>query len=364
MQLISIKVCVRLVLMQVLIVSTICLYTWMPTYLFKSSEPLPTLQASIKSINATAMAYSTRPPIVINCSQKYKVAFTFDDGPHPIYTPLIIQTLHRHKVKAGFFLLGTSLQSFLSAHNNLSAHIFERPRIGFLLLQDYSLVERLLDGHDIYLHGWLHEKNTEMYLQTMVDNIATQLLEIGVLKGFKPVYRAPWGIGTAPGHTKKRALLPQILNQMGIIPALWNVDTKDYVIKVDENKLIDNTLKVICRAKGGHILMHDNQPTTAYFLDRIIRSIKASGHTIVSPGDIDRMWTDPIRVNRTRKYTQLLRERARKIQRNGRLLKTIVYRPVEVFITTHQVPVNFSNCIDPIVRYEGSLKVTPNINNV
>ncbi|CAF4693936.1 unnamed protein product, partial [Rotaria magnacalcarata] len=49
----------------------------------------------------------------------------------------------------------------------------------------------------------LHEKNNEMRLQTVVDNISAQLIEIGLLKGFKPVYRAPWGIGTAPGTIKR-----------------------------------------------------------------------------------------------------------------------------------------------------------------
>ena len=198
----------------------------------------------------------------------------------------------------------------------------------------------------------------------MVDNIATQLLEIGLLKGFKPIYRAPWGLGTAPGHTHKSALLPQILKQMGILPTLWNIDTKDYFINVNENKLIENTLKIACRTKGGYVLMHDIQPTTAYLLDRLIRSIKASGHTIVSPGAIDRTWVDKTRLSRTKKFTEKLRDTARKLQRNARLVKTMPYHPVEIFLSTNRAPVNFSNCIDPITKYQGPIQVVPNINNV
>ena len=362
MQVITMKFRVLLVLVQFFIFFAICFHTWMFTSLFKSSDLLHISPTPIKMRDETIIITSTRSPMVFHCNSKYKVAFTFDDGPHPINTPLIVKTLRRQKVKAGFFLLGTSIQSFLSANNNLSVHTFERPRIGFLLMQDYSLVEKLFEGHEIYLHGWLHEKVTEMYLQTVVDNISTQLLEIGLLKGFKPIYRAPWGIGTAPSHIKNKALLPQILNQMGILPVLWNVDTKDYFIKLDENKLINNTLKMICKNKGGHILMHDNRPTTAYYLDRLIRSIRASGHIIVTPGDIDRMWNNQTRINKTRKYTELLRERTRNIQ-NNRTTKSNNYRPVEIFLFNSKGETNRLNYINPVIRYEGSIKVSPNIND-
>jgi peptidoglycan/xylan/chitin deacetylase (PgdA/CDA1 family) len=362
MQLMKIKVRV-LIFIQMFIFTVICFHLRLLTYLFKSSKTHQTFEASTQKINETPITYSTQAPIVFKCNDKHNVSFTFDDGPHPIYTSLIVNTLRQQEVKAGFFVLGTSIQSFLSANNDLRVSQFERPRIGFLLLQNYSLLEHLLEGHDIYLHGWLHEKNSEMRLQTAIDNIATQLIEIGLLKGFKPIYRAPWGIGTAPGHIKKKALLTQILSQMGIIPALWDIDTTDYLIHMDEDKLIDNTLKIICKKKGGHMLMHDNQPMTAYILDRMIRSIRASDHTIVSPGEINQIWNDQTTINRTRKYTEFLRERAHRIQ-NSRLVKTIVYRPVEIFFPTSKNQVNLSDCIDPIARYEGSIKVSPNINDV
>ena len=143
---ITLKSYVRLILIQTFIFSLIYLNAWISTYLFKSSKSDDANQTSIKTINEPTIAYSTRAPIIVNCSKSYKVAFTFDDGPHPIYTPLIIRTLHRHRIKAGFFILGTSMQSFLGTHENLTAHIFERPRLGSLLIQDYSLIENLLDG--------------------------------------------------------------------------------------------------------------------------------------------------------------------------------------------------------------------------
>src|SRR5882757_8725817 len=34
------------------------------------------------------------------------VALSFDDGPHPIFTPQVLEILHRHDAKATFFLIG------------------------------------------------------------------------------------------------------------------------------------------------------------------------------------------------------------------------------------------------------------------
>lgn len=328
------------------------------------SEEKQTFQISVKTIKKVTIDSSLRPPIISNCVHKYKVAFTFDDGPHPTYTSLIVQTLNQYHIRAGFFILGTSMQSFLSVNNNLSVHQFERPRIGYLLLQDYSLIENLFEGHDIYLHGWLHEKINEMRLQTVVDNISTQLVEIGLLKGFKPIYRAPWGIGTAPGSVTNKAILSQILNQMGVLPAHWNIDTKDYLIKIDEHNITNHILQMICKTKGGLILMHDNRPTTAYFLDRIIRSIRASGHTIVSPAEINRQWDNQTYINRTRKYIKFLRERVNTLQeslvsvpsnRNARL--------VQISLPSNNRQGNILQSIDANTRYKGIVEVLPNIND-
>lgn len=40
-----------------------------------------------------------------------EVAFTFDDGPDPCYTPELLDLLHEHDVKATFFVLGKRLSN-------------------------------------------------------------------------------------------------------------------------------------------------------------------------------------------------------------------------------------------------------------
>ncbi len=353
-------------LLRMSVFSATCFVILSYIYIYNTVGLLQVSRLSTEYITETIVRHTAQPSIVDNCSHHYKVAFTFDDGPHPITTPIIIEILNQHRIKAGFFLLGTSIQSFLSVHNSLTVHQFERPSLPFLLLQDYSSLDTLFQGHDIYLHGWLHERNEEMRLQTVVNNIAIQLLEIGLLKSFKPIYRAPWGIPTTPQHVRDNVLLVQILKLMGIIAAHWDIDTKDWQQRVNENALIIAALRMICKKKGGNILMHDNRPTTAGFLDRFIRSIKASGHTIVSPGELNSKWSDTKVIARTRKYIEVLRKRVRNAQRNQSIKSNSrkTFHPVEISLGTSGPQLTLLRNIYPTAPRQNSIIVSPNINDI
>ena len=41
---------------------------------------------------------------------KPKIALTFDDGPHPVYTPMLLEGLQKRGVKATFFLIGKNIE--------------------------------------------------------------------------------------------------------------------------------------------------------------------------------------------------------------------------------------------------------------
>ncbi|HET6610769.1 MAG TPA: polysaccharide deacetylase family protein [Kofleriaceae bacterium] len=62
-----------------------------------------------------------------------KLALTFDDGPHPIYTPIVLDILAKTAARATFFLLGRQIERYP------------------------DLVERIaLSGHEIGIHGYDH----------------------------------------------------------------------------------------------------------------------------------------------------------------------------------------------------------------
>src|SRR5204862_8168418 len=60
------------------------------------------------------------------------VAFTFDDGPGPKWTSLVLDTLAHYEVSATFFLVG----------QNVMAH--------------GDLLRGRLDGHEVGNHSWSH----------------------------------------------------------------------------------------------------------------------------------------------------------------------------------------------------------------
>ncbi|RBN39253.1 polysaccharide deacetylase family protein, partial [Priestia megaterium] len=41
-----------------------------------------------------------------------KIAFTFDDGPNPVYTPILLDLLKENEVKATFFVVGTKAEKY------------------------------------------------------------------------------------------------------------------------------------------------------------------------------------------------------------------------------------------------------------
>lgn len=365
-----------LYLIVVFLCSTISFHLWLAHYLFPppsasdSDSSLSAPPASMEKKNVVVLVdvdldsrfvFSVRSPLEVKCPRGvHRVSFTFDDGPHPLFTPMILKILRHFHLTAGFFLLGTSIQSYLNYHNLLNVHQFERPRIGYLLLQNYSAIEQLYHNDVFYLHGWLHEKNTEMRLQTVIDNISTQLLELGLLDGFRPIYRAPWGLGTSPGHVQRKSVLVDILDQIGIVPAYWKIDTKDFLFEIDEDQLINQTLHRICQTRGGIILMHDNRPQTAQLLSRLIKSILLSGHRIVSPHSLEPQWNNFTLLNLTRQFTLLLRDRVKQLQLS-RQFSNHLFRPVQLSLLPKTREQSLLLNLNPLASFKGQIQVQPNL---
>src|SRR5690348_3908301 len=81
-------------------------------------NPSPVLMASIAAsaglFSAAALwAYSVFvprcqfwAPVIRSIPQSEAVALTFDDGPHPSFTPQILDILARYEVRATFFVIG------------------------------------------------------------------------------------------------------------------------------------------------------------------------------------------------------------------------------------------------------------------
>src|SRR5690606_4953385 len=83
------------------------------------------------------------------------VALTFDDGPHPDYTPRILEILKRHDVPATFFMIG--------------AHVEEYPEIAV------QIVEM---GHEVGNHTWSHVNVPTTPTNTLIEEVVRTSLVI------------------------------------------------------------------------------------------------------------------------------------------------------------------------------------------
>ena len=175
-----------------------------------------------------------------------KIALTFDDGPHPIYTPLLLEGLRERKVKATFFLMGSAVEQY--------------PEL---------VKEMAEDGHLIGNHTYHHvslARADEALIEKEVYTV-NELLE--QTTGQSPQFiRPPFG-----EYSKS------LEQQTGMICVLWNIDPLDWSTK-DASKVVR---RVVTNAReNGIILMHDQYQTSVRAALTIIDELQKQGYEFVT----------------------------------------------------------------------------------
>ncbi|HEU5109350.1 MAG TPA: polysaccharide deacetylase family protein [Micromonosporaceae bacterium] len=154
------------------------------------------------------------------------VALTFDDGPHPHYTPQVLDILRENRVKAVFCLVGTEVRR----HPELVVRIAR-------------------EGHTLCNHSWHHELNLGSWSLTGIrQNLDRTNAEIRhAVPGAKiPYYRQPGGRWTPAVARVSRAL--------GMTPLGWSVDPLDW----RDASAPAVRARVLAQSKPGSIvLLHD-----------------------------------------------------------------------------------------------------------
>lgn len=176
----------------------------------------------------TGIQLSPKPlTFSVDCNLMPCLALSFDDGPDPATTPVIIDALEKAGAKATFFLIG----------NRVPGH--------------EAILRRMqADGFDIGNHSWAHPDFTKLRPEQMLDQINRTQSVISAAGVTPPhLFRPPYG---AQNEIVRQTLpLPIIL---------WNVDPKDWAEK-DPHRIAEI---VVASAKPGAIIvMHDSHPTTA-----------------------------------------------------------------------------------------------------
>lgn len=174
------------------------------------------------------------PKCVWSIDKEDRVFLTFDDGPDPTATPLVLNVLKKHQVKATFFCVGKNVV----AHPKLFGQIVN-------------------DGHAIGNHTFNHENGWTTPLNTYLDSISETSTLFNTM-----LFRPPYGKITAK---QRRYILKRNLQII-----MWSWMSHDYL----SNRTNTCILRSLKRVKGGDILVfHDNHKTAARIEELIDKTI-------------------------------------------------------------------------------------------
>lgn len=174
------------------------------------------------------------------------VALTFDDGPHPDFTPRLLDTLKKEGIKATFFMVGRCVVSYP------------------------NVVKRIVDeGHEIASHSWSHPLLTSLSNASLDSQM--QRTHDAIIKacGVTPtLYRPPYGASRL--SQRKR-----IHDSFGYLSILWDVDPLDWQPPRNSQKVHD---RILAQTRAGSIILcHDIHETTVDAMPATIADLKARG---------------------------------------------------------------------------------------
>ncbi|BAZ80293.1 polysaccharide deacetylase family protein [Sphaerospermopsis kisseleviana CS-549] len=160
-------------------------------------------------------------------SKTKKIALTFDDGPHPQYTPQVLKVLEHYKITASFFWLGVCV--------NRSPDIAK------------AVKDR---GHWIGLHGYEHHSFptlSETQLKQSLEKTQTAIYNACELQPEQVRdVRPPNGFFTPK--------ILQLFQQWNYRPVMWSVVPEDWV-RPGISIVVNRVLKQV--QNGSLIVLHD-----------------------------------------------------------------------------------------------------------
>jgi len=184
-----------------------------------------------------------------------EVALTFDDGPWPGNTPMVLKALQDNCTKATFFEIGE--------------HATWRPDLAKALATA---------GMTIGSHTWSHKDLAKNPYAKDVEQ-AKQEIEMGV----SAVHMAVGG-PTAPFFRFPDLQQPRdamaYLGARNIAIFSTDIDTFDFKMRRPED-VVKSAMTKLAKNGKGILLMHDFQHNTAEALPELLRQLKAGGYKIV-----------------------------------------------------------------------------------
>jgi peptidoglycan/xylan/chitin deacetylase (PgdA/CDA1 family) len=178
------------------------------------------------------------------------VALTFDDGPHQMLTPKLLDILKEKNAKATFYVMGIKTQ----LHPDIVSRAHK-------------------EGHEVANHVWDHPVLSKLKYEEVQSQLSKTTLEIEKAMGDVPkTMRPPYG------NTNPR-LNNYITQASNLTVVIWSLDTLDWKRPAPEEitKKVAETIKA-----GDIILCHDIHPSTIAAMPGLIDAVRAKGFELLT----------------------------------------------------------------------------------
>ncbi|MDQ2991209.1 MAG: polysaccharide deacetylase family protein [Candidatus Eremiobacteraeota bacterium] len=185
------------------------------------------------------------------------IALTFDDGPYPVFTPLLLAELRALHVPATFFLIGRDAEQWPELTRRIRA-----------------------DGNEIADHTYSHPD---------LDEETDAQVRAEILKGRDTV----WAIAPDPSlrtlmrppHGRFNEGTIAVAQSLGYQVVLWTDDSGDWrTLTADEIRH-----HLLAHATSPEIvLLHSGKLATIEALPEVVARFRAAGYRFVTAGDLIR----------------------------------------------------------------------------
>lgn len=222
--------------------------------------PLPFYGSAVSAVRPDRSAPSATTTTIVwggDPGRGRQVALTFDDGPHPEWTPKVLAALEAEDVPATFFCVGRNVRDHGALHresvgrHELANHTFEHPDLGRFAR------DRCRDEI---------ERTSRLLSDTY--GVAPTL--------FRPPY----------GHVGGAAVLAAA--EAGLTTVMWSAQAREDRVVGHPDDIVDDIASQV--RPGSIVLAHDTGPedrlVTIDRLVAIVRRLRDDGYTFATVSDL------------------------------------------------------------------------------
>ncbi len=187
------------------------------------------------------------PARIWKMSNENKIIYlTFDDGPHPLHTPFVLDLLKEYNAKATFFCIGKNVQQYPEVYDRI-----------------------LSEGHGVGNHTNDHLNGNKVSSEEYIKNVmqAAEYVKSGL-------FRPPYG--------RMKSFQAKVLSELNepfkII--MWTVLSGDFDEDISKKRCLENVLFNI--SPGSIVVFHDSDKGAEkmnYALPILIKKLSSEGFT-------------------------------------------------------------------------------------